>query len=42
MVREKVCEKDGRGKKAMIKGRKVHKKGKNNGTRERMQSLGRE
>ncbi len=42
MGRERVCEKEGRGKRAMTKGRKVRKKGESNGTRGRAQSPGRE
>jgi hypothetical protein len=38
MAKERVGEKDGKGKKAMTDGRKVHKKGENNGTRERARS----
>ncbi len=34
-AKEKVCEKDGRKNRAMIEGKKVRKKGKSNGTKER-------
>jgi len=40
MAKERVCEKDGKGKKAMADGRKVHTKGENNGTRERARPPG--
>jgi hypothetical protein len=42
MAKEKVCEKDGRRNRAMIKGKRVCKKGESNGTRERPRSLGKE
>jgi len=42
MAKERVCEKDGRGKRAMTEGRKVRKKGESNGTRERERSPRRE
>jgi hypothetical protein len=42
MARERVCEKDGKGKRAMTKGKKVRKRGDSNGRGERAQSLRRE
>jgi len=38
MARERMCENDGKGKRAMTEGRKVRKKGESNGTRERTRS----